>query len=65
MRDAMKQSAKEKIVVLAVSFALFVGGVLALSMDRGEGRTIILTCVVLALLAVAVRQTILKNRKKE
>lgn len=65
MRDAMKQSAKEKIVVLAVSFALFVGGVLALSMDRGEGRTIILAFVVLALLAVAVRQTILKNRKKE
>lgn len=65
MRDAMKQSAKEKIVVLAVSFALFVGGVLALSMDRGEGRTIILAFVVLALLAVAVRQTILKNGKKE
>ena len=35
----MRQSAKEKIVVLAVSFALFVGGVLALSMDRGAGRT--------------------------
>ena len=65
MRDAMKQSAKEKIVVLAVSFALFVGGVLALSMDRGAGRTVVLTCVVLALLAVAVRQTILKNRKKK
>ena len=65
MRDAMKQSAKEKIVVLAVSFALFVGGVLALSMDRGEGRTIILAFVVLALLAVAVRQTILKNGKKK
>lgn len=59
----MKQSAKEKIVVLAVSFALFVGGVLALSMDRG-GRTVVLACVVLALLAVAVRQTVLKNGKK-
>ena len=39
----MRQSAKEKIVVLAVSFALFVGGVLA----------------------VAVRQTVLKNGKKK
>ena len=53
----MRQSAKEKIVVLAVSFALFVGGVLALSIVRA--------CVVLALLAVAVRQTVLKNGKKK
>mgnify|MGYP001542968133 CR=1 FL=1 len=59
----MRQSAKEKIVVLAVSFALFVGG--ALSMDRGAGRTVVLACVVLALLAVAVRQTVLKNGKKK
>ena len=61
----MRQSAKEKIVVLAVSFALFVGGVLALSMDRGAERTVVLTCVVLALLAVAVWQTVLKNGKKK
>ena len=61
----MRQSAKEKIVVLAVSFALFVGGVLALSMDRGAGRTVVLACVVLALLAVAVRHTVLKNGKKK
>ena len=51
----MRQSAKEKIVVLAVSFALFVGA----------GRTVVLACVVLALLAVAVRQTVLKNGKKK
>ena len=50
----MRQSAKEKIVVLAVSFALFVGGVLALSMDRGAERTV-----------VPVRQTVLKNGKKK
>ena len=61
----MRQSAKEKIVVLAVSFALFVGGVLALSMDRGEGRTVVLALVVLSLLAVAVRQTVLENGKKK
>ena len=60
----MKQGAKEKIVVLAISFVLFIGGVLALSMERGGGRTTILTCIVLALLAVAVRQTIRANRKK-
>ena len=56
----MRQSAKEKIVVLAVSFALFVGGVLALSMDRGAGRTVVLACDVLA-----VRQTVLENGKKK
>ena len=61
----MRQSAKEKIVVLAVSFALLVGAVLALSMDPGEGRKVVPTCVVLALLAVAVRQTVLKNGKKK
>ena len=43
----MRQSAKEKIVVL------------------GAGRTVVLACVVLALLAVAVRQTVLKNGKKK
>lgn len=61
----MKQSAKEKIVVLAVSFVLFAGGVLALSMDRGQGRTILLACIVSALLAIAARQTFRKKRKKE
>ena len=45
----MRQSAKEKIVVLAV----------------GAGRTVVLACVVLALLAVAVRQTVLENGKKK
>ena len=51
---AMKRKVKEKAVVLAMSFVLFMGGVFALSMDRGNGRTIVLIFVVLALLACAV-----------
>lgn len=61
----MKPDAKEKIVVLLVSFVLFVGGVLALSMDRGDGRTIVIVSVVLALLAIAARQTIRNLKKKK
>lgn len=61
----MKRDAQEKIVVLLVSFALFMGGVLALSMDRGDGRTIVIVLVVLALLAIAVRQTIRILKKKK
>ena len=44
---AMKRKVKEKAVVLAMSFVLFMGGVFALSMDRGNGRTIVLVFVVL------------------
>lgn len=61
----MKQGAKEKIVVLVVSFVLFMGGVFALSMDRGDGRTIVITLVVVALLAIAVRQTVRNQKKKK
>lgn len=61
----MKRSAEEKITVLSVSFVLFIVGVLALSMERGGGRTIILTLVILALAAVAARQTIQKLKKKK
>lgn len=61
----MKRSAKEKITVLSVSFVLFIVGVLALSMERGGGRTIVLTLVILALAVVAARQTIQKLKKKE
>ncbi|WP_295958802.1 hypothetical protein [uncultured Alistipes sp.] len=61
----MKRSAKEKITVLSVSFVLFIVGVLALSMERGGGRTIVLALVILALAAVAARQTIQKLKKKE
>lgn len=61
----MKRSAKEKITVLSVSFVLFIVGVLALSMERGGGRTIVLALVILALAAVAARQTIQKLKKKK
>lgn len=61
----MKRSAKEKITVLSVSFVLFIVGVMALSMERGDGRTIVLALVILALAAVAARQTIQKLKKKE
>lgn len=61
----MKRSVKEKITVLSVSFVLFIVGVLALSMERGDGRTIVLALVILALAAVAARQTIQKLKKKE
>ncbi len=52
-------------MVLAMSFVLFMGGVFALSMDRGNGRTIVLVFVVLALLAIAARQTIRSLKKKK
>lgn len=52
-------------MVLAMSFVLFMGGVSALSMDRGNGRTIVLVFVVLALLAIAARQTIRSLKKKK
>lgn len=61
----MKRSVKEKVTVLSVSFVLFIVGVLALSMERGGGRTIVLALVILALAAVAARQTIQKLKKKE
>ena len=60
-----KRKVKEKAVVLAMSFVLFMGGVSALSMDRGNGRTIVLVFVVLALLAIAARQTIRSLKKKK
>ena len=63
---AMKRKVKEKAVVLAMSFVLFMGGVFALSMDRGNGRTIVLVFVVMALLAISARKTIrrLKQNKE-
>ena len=61
----MKRSVKEKVTVLSVSFVLFIVGMLALSMERGGGRTIVLALVILALAAVAARQTIQKLKKKE
>lgn len=56
---------KEKIVILAVSFALFMGGVFALWMDRSDARTITLALIVAGMLAIAVRQTIMRLKKKK
>ena len=64
-REGLKRSVKEKVTVLSVSFVLFIVGMLALSMERGGGRTIVLALVILALAAVAARQTIQKLKKKE
>lgn len=52
-----------KATVLLVSFALFVGGVLALQLERGGVRTTLLVLVFASLGAVAVRQTIRKRKK--
>ena len=53
------------IVVMGVSFALFLGGVAALQMERGTARTVILALVFAGLLTIAGVQTAcrLKNRK--
>lgn len=59
----MKRKEREKLLVLATSFALFVGGVAALSMEHGTGRTLLLGGVLAALAAIAARQTI-KNRNR-
>lgn len=55
---------KEKIVVLGVSFALFLGGVAAIWMERGVLRTSILAVVFAGLAAIALRQTLNKRKKK-
>lgn len=52
-----------KIAVLALSFALFAGGVFALSMDRGYGRALVLWGCIAGLLAIAARQTAARIRK--
>lgn len=56
---------KEKIGVLGVSFALFLGGVAAIWMERGALRTAILAVVFAGLLAIALRQTLAKLKKKQ
>lgn len=50
---------------MGVSFALFLGGVAALQMERGTARTVILALVFAGLLTIAGVQTArrLKNRK--
>ena len=62
---AMTRMVKEKAEVLAMRFVLYMEEESALSMDRGNGRTIVLIFVVLALLAIAARQTIRSLKKKK
>ncbi len=61
----MRRDTTERLIVLAVSFVLFVIGVSALSMDRGGGRTILLACSITGLVAVAAGQTVRRMKKKE
>lgn len=61
----MMTKTKEKIVVLGVSFALFLGGVWAIWMERGALRTAILAAAFAGLLAIALRQSLNKRKKKE
>lgn len=54
-----------KLVVMGVSFALFLGGAAALQMERGTTRTGILALVFAGLLTIAGVQTLrhLKGKK--
>ena len=54
----------EKITILGVSFALFLGGVAALSMARGTARTAVLAVVFAGLLTIAGVQTARRLKKK-
>lgn len=53
----------EKLVVMLTAFAVFMCGVFALSMDRGQTRTIVLACVVASMLALAIRQSVKRLKK--
>ena len=47
------------------SFALFLGGVAALSMDRGTARTVIIAVVFVGLLTIAGVQTARRMKRKK
>ena len=55
----------EKITILGVSFALFLGGVAALSMARGTACTADLAVVFAGLLTIAGVQTARRLKKKK
>lgn len=55
----------QKIAVLGTSFALFLLGVAALSLERGAARTAMLAAALAGLLAVALVQTLRKRRKEK
>lgn len=60
----MERVKREKLIVFCLSFAGFVCGVAALSMDRGPVRTAVLAGCFALLLALAVRQTLKRLNKK-
>ena len=59
------KTATGKIVVMGGSFALFLGGVAALSMDRGTARTVIIAVVFVGLLTIAGVQTARRMKRKK
>lgn len=54
---------RPKIAVLGASFALFLMGVAALSLERGTLRTALLAVALTALAGIAVAQTVRRLRK--
>jgi len=60
----MRTKTRDKIIVLAVSFGLFLGGVAALGMERGGPRTILLGACMAGLLGMALRQTWRLSRRR-
>lgn len=60
----MDAKTREKIAVLGVSFALFLGGVGTLSLERGAVRTTLLAVCMAGLLGIAVLQSVRNIRKK-
>lgn len=60
----MKAEAKNKLWVLGAAFTAFVGGVLALQLERGPGRSLALTACFAVLVGIAVRQTVDRMKKK-
>lgn len=62
--NKMAKGASRKIWVLAVSAAFFSAGVVALTWDRGMGRTALLAVSFAGLIVIALLQT-LPRKKKE
>lgn len=61
----MGQGRREKLIVMLASSTLFAGGIAALSLSRGTGRTIVLWGCFAGLAGIAVRQTAIRMKKKE
>lgn len=54
----------EKIIILLVSFAVFAAGVGALYGLHGATRTLVLAASFVVLIGIAVRQTLVRSKKK-